>query len=232
MFVPRVRKFSSFTQGFRALSKLFEIGIKPAVIDLTEDEDGIHLYLVHEGYTEGIKAEIVRSREICSFHNGISIGPKPTAHYWKARYDIALNYKNKTTATPLKDVFESNSQLIDFLHVALPMSRVLRYRRESNQIFRANGIKVIEQAIWTNPEFYSIVVRADTETGRKNLSTAIDMALILAQDLGGIMEYCHGVGIKLQHLFDRELGIGINTIKAIKKVIDPNNIMNPGKIVS
>ena len=40
---------------------------------------------------------------------------------------------------------------------------------------------------------------------RDNLAAGVDEVLTLAQDMGGIMEYCHGVGIKLHHLLGREL---------------------------
>jgi alkyldihydroxyacetonephosphate synthase len=48
--------------------------------------------------------------------------------------------------------------------------------------------------------------------------------------MGGIMEYCHGVGVKLNHLLARELGVGHDVIRQLKQTLDPNNIMNPGKL--
>ena len=54
--------------------------------------------------------------------------------------------------------------------------------------------------------------------------------LILAQEMGGVMEYCHGVGVKLNHLLAAELGSGHDVIRAIKQALDPANIMNPGKL--
>ncbi|MCH8827487.1 MAG: FAD-binding oxidoreductase, partial [Chloroflexi bacterium] len=51
----------------------------------------------------------------------------------------------------------------------------------------------------------------------------------LAQQMGGSMEYCHGVGLKLAHLMTDEPGIGLKAAQAIKKALDPNLILNPGK---
>ena len=53
--------------------------------------------------------------------------------------------------------------------------------------------------------------------------------LTLSQDMGGTMEYCHGVGMKLNHLLVREMGVGHDVMREIKKVLDPAGIMNPGK---
>ena len=52
----------------------------------------------------------------------------------------------------------------------------------------------------------------------------------LAQDMGGVMEYCHGVGVKLNHLLARELGVGHEVVRKLKQALDPSNIMNPGKL--
>ncbi len=52
----------------------------------------------------------------------------------------------------------------------------------------------------------------------------------LAQDLGGTMEYVHGVGSKLSHLVPRELGYGLEIMRKIKLSIDPENIMNPNNL--
>ena len=65
---------------------------------------------------------------------------------------------------------------------------------------------------------------------RANLAAGVDEVLTLAQDLGGIMEYCHGVGVKLNHLLNRELGASRPTLRALKTALDPAGIMNPGKL--
>ena len=44
------------------------------------------------------------------------------------------------------------------------------------------------------------------------------------------MEYVHGVGTKLSYLMEEEMGSGLEFLRTIKETIDPNNIMNPGKM--
>ena len=43
-------------------------------------------------------------------------------------------------------------------------------------------------------------------------------------------EYCHGVGLKLAHLVEREWGSGLEVARRIKRALDPYGIMNPGKL--
>ena len=95
------------------------------------------------------------------------------------------------------------------------------------------GVKVGEYAIWSRPELFSMLLEpADgaREDFRENLAVVVDKVLTLSQDMGGTMEYCHGVGVKLNHLLAREMGAGHQVLQTIKQALDPANIMNPGKL--
>ena len=73
-------------------------------------------------------------------------------------------------------------------------------------------------------------ISGNEEDVRKNLAEAVEEVLTLSQDMGGTMEYCHGVGMKLNHLLAREMGVGHDVMRQLKEVLDPSNIMNPGKL--
>ena len=90
-----------------------------------------------------------------------------------------------------------------------------------------------EYSLWTQPELFSMMLVdvAMEERGEPGqLARTSDEVLSLAQDMGGSMEYVHGVGTKLVHLAPRELGSGLEVLRSIKSALDPNNIMNPGKL--
>ena len=70
----------------------------------------------------------------------------------------------------------------------------------------------------------------DGDPERSTFAEAMDSVLRLAQDMGGTMEYCHGVGLKLAHLVEREWGSGLEVARRIKRALDPDGIMNPGKL--
>jgi FAD/FMN-containing dehydrogenase len=53
---------------------------------------------------------------------------------------------------------------------------------------------------------------------------------MLATRLGGSVQGCHGVGIQHRENLDLEYSdVALEIMKRIKKTLDPNNIMNPGK---
>lgn len=227
--------FDSFDQGFNAAVEMLALGIKPALLDLTEEEDGILLHLLFEGFKEGVKAQEKRSMRVGTQAGGRPQGPEPTIAYWEVRRDSAENYKNSALGKPRSVRWSrwGSRRGFDYLHLALPTSRVLEYRRQADRIMAAEGIKSVEYAIWSRPELFSMLIVPESGNqadARDRLALTVDRVLKLAQDMGGTMEYCHGVGVKLNHLLAREMGSSHEVVRTLKKTLDPNNIMNPGKL--
>lgn len=223
-------RFTTFEDGFNALVELFTIDLHPAVIDLTEDFEGIHLYLILEGSKDEVVAQKRRAEQICQTFNGTHTGPTEAIIYWDTRYQVAETYKAHIRKVFAGEERRDPGRCFDYLHVALPTSKILEYRRFCEDIFKNHDIRVPEYSVWTEPELFSMVLVPGTNTNLADMPKVIDTVLMMAQDMGGIMEYCHGVGIKLSHLLPREMGVGIEVVRSIKKALDPYNIMNPGKL--
>ena len=102
------------------------------------------------------------------------------------------------------------------------------------RLFADNGIHVREWSVWARPEFFSFLIvqeRDEDSTASLDMGRIVDEVLTLAQQLGGSMEYCHGVGLKLAHLMEAEHGSGMDVMRRIKRTVDPGNILNPGKLL-
>lgn len=244
--------FPNFEDGFHAMLEMFSIGLKPALIDLTEEPDTSKssasddppipyktpyktwMYLVFEGYAEEVEAQVGRASEVCGASSGEDIGPVPTQEYWDTRHNSAYRYKENYIDKPVRDWPRRDwPRTAAYPHVAIPASRVLEYRRRCQEIAARSHLEVREYALWTQPELFSVILvdiglNGDGTGGQ--LDKAVDEVVTLAQDMGGSMEYVHGVGVKLAHLMPRELGAGMDVLRSIKAAIDPRNIMNPGKL--
>ena len=235
-------EFADFDDGFAAVSELAALGIRPTLLDLTEDSEGVLLHLLFEGYKEGVEAALERTLVVCEEAGGWDVGPEPTELYWRHRHDSALNYRKTALGRPRSERWQRQwGRTFDYLHMSLPADRVLEYRRRADELLEARRIKVVEYCLWSRPEFFSMLVvpdgdrRVEGREGydadvRANLAAGVDEVLTLAQDMGGIMEYCHGVGIKLHHLLARELGANQDAVLSIKRALDPAGVMNPGKL--
>jgi alkyldihydroxyacetonephosphate synthase len=226
--------FDGFDPGFEAAAELLALGIRPTLLDLTEEDGHVRLHLLFEGYREGVAAQKIRSMQVCAQFGGRDIGPDPTLEYWAERHESGENYKRNALGKP-REVRWNRRQgrSFDYLHLALPISRVLEYRRQCEKILAESGVKVVEYGLWSRPEMFSMMVvpvNGAHPSNRENLARVVEQVLVLAQDMGGIMEYCHGVGVKLNHLVARERGTGHPVVLSLKQALDPRNIMNPGKL--
>lgn len=244
--VPEERRFAtfaftSFDDGFRAVTEMFGIGLRPAITDLTEEavdttrETRVLLYLAYEGYKEEVDAQERRSAHICEAAGGSDIGPGETEEYWRERHRSGERYKSESLPLPPSERWNQGwgSGNWDYLHVSLPVSRVLEFRRQAQAIAQDTDVLIREYAIWTEPELFSMIMTGTALSGdgsTASFAETVDRVLTLAQDMGGTMEYCHGVGLKLAHLVEREWGSGLEVARRIKRALDPHGIMNPGKL--
>ncbi len=102
-------------------------------------------------------------------------------------------------------------------------------------VTRLNGKPIVVNAelvrsVEENPDTTITLINGDHIIVQERMAAVVEKVLTLSQDMGGTMEYCHGVGVKLNHLLAREMGAGHDVVRRIKQALDPANIMNPGKL--
>ena len=227
--------FDTFDKGFNAAAEMFALGVRPTLVDLTEEDDGITFHLLFEGFKEGVEATEKRALSVCTQFGGRLLGPGPTTAYWEDRRQSAENYKVSALGKPRSVRWSRwrGRRGFDYLHLGLPISKVLEYRKKCDVIMAKSGVRVVEYAIWSRPELFSMLIVPESgaaDASSERLGETVEQVLKLAQDMGGVMEYCHGVGVKLNHLLAREMGVGQDVVRALKLALDPHNIMNPGKL--
>ncbi len=227
-------RFDSFERGFTAVQKIFALGLTPALVDLgdkgTDLSAGAVLYLAFEGPDEAVEAETYRALAVCDEEQGRKLFPEEAERFWRDRHVVARRFLQNRRARRERD---SHWGRREWIHVALPASQVLAFRKSAMEILSESGVGLQESGLWTQPELFSMRLGLDEtwdERSRTILQNTAEELLRLAQKMGGSMEYCHGVGVKLAPLMAEEHGYGLEVMRQIKKVLDPNNIMNPGKL--
>ncbi len=69
------------------------------------------------------------------------------------------------------------------------------------------------------------------EAARHRVEQAAEECVRLALGLGGTMSGEHGVGLAKRHLLPLEIApVSLRVQKGIKNLLDPNNVLNPGKL--
>ncbi len=243
---PEAREFASigfrsFEQGHPAVVRLFDIGLVPALIDLTEelyDTDNpapCILYLGFEGYREEVEAQRRRAVSEALAAGGEDLGSGPTIRYWETRHAVAERWRDNTRPLrPTERWKDQRWRSADYLHIAMPVSKVVAYKRFCDETAAKHGIEVRESAVWTDPQLFSVFVRdpdsSRAEGGNPPLWQAVDAMLDKALDLGGGVEYCHGIGIKLAGWAEREWGDALLLARRAKRAVDPTGVLNPDKL--
>jgi len=65
----------------------------------------------------------------------------------------------------------------------------------------------------------------------KRAIAAVDRLRQIVIDLGGTITGEHGIGLRRAHAMTMEhTNMEIDVMRSIKRALDPNDIMNPGKI--
>ena len=234
--------FPDFESGFHAVTQMYAEGVRPEMVDygveLWSEDAPSHeatLYIGFSGFAEDVGVHDRRAAEISRRFGARDGDPAEVQNFWDTRHAAGERYLREVLQSP--DPAEArrrrSNYRMDYLHVALPVSRVLEYRRRCADILSERKVAVREWSIWARPEFFSFLIAEEEEEGgegSKSMEATVDEVLRLAQEMGGTMEYCHGVGLKLAHLAREETGAGHEMFRRIKKSLDPNNILNPSRL--
>ena len=241
--ILRIVEFPDFEAGFRAICGMQSEGVTPTMVDYGEEfaaDSGGRIEppavcLAFEGFRADAETQWAQALAICRRYDGREGDRAEALRFWRTRHEPGWRYKREVlqATNPAQARRRRSSARMDYLHVALPVSQALEYRKRCKRIFAENGVNVREWSVWARPDLFSfLITQADDDDGLDaDMGKAVDEALTLAQRLGGSMEYCHGVGVKLAHLIGGESEGGLATLRRIKRAIDPAGTLNPNKML-
>ena len=141
---------------------------------------------------------------------------------WKARHDVFYAAKR------LKPGYN-----IIITDVCVPISQLSSIISFTKDLLTKAGILYLLLGHIGDGNFHALlIVDPDNEKEvEKGKDAAYKMAL-QAIKLGGSCTGEHGVGIGKKNLLEHECGeVGLSLMRNLKSVVDPFNIMNPGKLV-
>jgi alkyldihydroxyacetonephosphate synthase len=226
--------FESFEVGYNAIQEMFRQRVEPAVLDFGDAEvkfqGGAILYLGFEGSREGVEAEEQRALSVCERFGAERLPQEEAERFWNDRHEIARRFMQNRRQRRERG---KDGIYRDWIHIALPASKVLSFRAAAMEIARKRGVQVLESGLWIQPELFSMPLGIQddgTNKAQLTLEETVDDLLHLVHEMGGSMEYTHGVGVKLAPLMAEEHGYGVEVMRRIKRALDPNGIMNPGKM--
>jgi alkyldihydroxyacetonephosphate synthase len=168
------------------------------------------------------KADLADS--ICRAEGGREMGPGPAEHWWKHRYDISYQ----------QSIIYESGMMVDTIEVATRWSNL---ERLYDDMRAAIGGRVTCLAHFSHvyPEgasiYFTFLGRAEEGEETDLYHSVWSDAMNACIAAGGTITHHHGVGLLKAPWMEQEHGSLVRIYGALKRALDPNNILNPGKLV-
>jgi D-lactate dehydrogenase (cytochrome) len=116
--------------------------------------------------------------------------------------------------------------------VCVPISRLVECIQETQADLTASNIVAPLVGHAGDGNFHLIfMVNPDDAVELDGVKAANERLVERALRLGGTCSGEHGVGIGKMKYLEQEHGESLEVMQAIKRTLDPDNLMNPGKLI-
>jgi glycolate oxidase len=183
-----------------------------------------HLMVIIDGRSEDElieKSELIE--EAVKKHNALDVLVGTSRKEQRDILDIrSLIYEG------LKD------ETIEVLDVSVPPASIAEYVKRCQEAADRIGITVLHFGHAGDGNVHQQILKSGLreEEWRKKYEEFKEFAFRVAGEFGGYITGEHGIGVvKKEDMRKTMPDKAIELMKAIKKVFDPNNILNPGKVV-
>jgi len=230
--------FSKLDEAAQVVSSISSSSIVPRTLEIMDhasiqaienykkyglpmDADALLLIEV-DGSHSAVSNDAEKIAEICASHNGkVSVADDIYSRnrIWEARRSISQAlYSIKPT--------KINEDIV------VPRGRVPEMLDELKRIADRYSLIIANFGHAGDGNFHTnILYDPDDPNQKKRLETTRRDLHELACELGGTLTGEHGIGITKAGFMALEHDpVALNTMRAIKKALDPNNILNPGKM--
>ena len=232
--------FDSIEHAAETVIETIQLGIPVARIEIIDEvqlaivnrysrtsyPEAPTLFFEFHGASRAAVDEQARAvEEIAGEHGGAGFRwtstPEERATLWQARHDV---YYATVASRPGAKAWTTD--------VCVPISMLAQCIRETADDMRASGRIAPLVGHAGDGNFHLIfMVDPDDPADMAQVSALNTRLVERAQRMGGTCTGEHGVGVgKLKYLA-AEHGESLEVMRAVKRALDPHNLMNPGKLV-
>ncbi len=238
-FMAAVAQFDPIREATDTVSQIMRSGLSPAALELLDAptvqvvnrfkklslEERPTLFIeFHGASAAGLKEELEMVKEICGENRSLrfdaGIGREERNRLWEARYGVRESIKvNNPGFQPL---------VID---TAVPISKYSDMVEWGRKVVEKKGLKGYAFGHAGSGNLHMEILGIPEEkTQWQKVKEAEEEIVHFALECGGTATGEHGIGIGKKKFMKKEHGESLALMKQIKKLLDPNDIMNPGKI--
>lgn len=234
--------FDDLISCSKAIRQIIKSKIVPTVLDFMDgdcvracqqflkkeipfSEVKVHLLIELDGRKEdNLEEDYLKIGEICSENGALDAliaEDRPTQErLWEARKNV-------------REALTSVSPVIDEEDVVVPRSELTRLLEGVKEISRKYSLPIVNYGHPGDGNVHVNILHKDVDVQKwkEVVPKAVKDIFDLTLSLGGMISGEHGIGIAKKRYLPLAIdATQIEIMRKIKKILDPHNILNPGKI--
>jgi len=226
--------FDDIEDALEATRHIMRKNVYPAVMRIYDEHETLRhfdvkhrcmLILVMEGDPELVELEEDISARICTRFNGRDMGETPAERWLETRFKV----KESSEFTPRGFIF-------DTVEISVGWRQALQtYRAIIEAMQAVTGVVVASgHASHFYPQgvcfYFTFGGLPRKRTPYEFYRTVWDAIMASCLEHGGSISHHHGIGLIRQKWLADELDGRLHMLRHIKQALDPNHVMNPGKM--
>ena len=132
------------------------------------------------------------------------------------------------------EAIKASTDEMDECDVVVPKSKIADFIKYTHETAKITGLRIpsFGHAGDGNLHIYLCRDGLDDDVWNKKADQAFDLLYAKAREYGGMVSGEHGIGYAKKTYLHKQVGdYQIELMRGIKKVFDPKNILNPGKVI-
>lgn len=192
--------------------------------------DGAYMVMGFDGDPDLASLQEQKSLEICEKYGARDLGREPGEKWWEHRYDFY--YPPQSLKLPW--MYGTTETVTTYKNI----QKLYWAEKEAVENGYGDwGVKFIGHFShwfhWGVMLYCRFIIEEPPEDPEEALrlhNRVWNTAMTAVLENGGMINEHHGVGLKLSRYMRRQYGDSWPLLQSLKKTIDPNGIMNPGKV--
>jgi glycolate oxidase len=233
--------FDNVEEAGQAISNIIAFPVIPSSMEIMDNttitaanrgadaglpDVGAILMIECDGPVEEVRREMVQVERLCKESGSTSFTPTEDPKVYNAWHDA------RKSVMPALGRYRPDLKIVSLADdMAVPISRVAEAVMAFKRVSDENDILIATYGHASDGNLHTKFLLDPTKPedwrrAEKALSEIYDAVL----GLNGTVTGEHGVGISKAPFMKKERASALKTMQAIKRALDPNDIMNPGKL--
>ena len=231
--------FPSIEQAVNAVVEIIQAGVPIARVELIDEIqlDAINkysgfdypvmptLFMEFNGGPKSVEEQIETARGIIEDHDGgefrWSTEQEKRDALWQARHDAAYAMK---AYRPGAELFATDC--------CVPLSQLTKCVMDTKKDLEGCSFPAPVLGHVGDGNYHLLyVIDPNSEAEIREAEELNERMIHRALEAGGTCTGEHGIGLGKKHFLVAELGDAVDVMWSIKRTLDPDNIMNPGKVL-